>query len=183
MRRSGSSLGSFLGQKLRLRRSDLRLLVAAGAAGAIGGSFGAPLTGAFYAFEIILGAYSIAGAGPIFAASIVGVLTTHFILGAPYQISTPLTQPLTLTDYPLLFGLAACSAAFGIFAMRAAGLSEKALQATHVPVWARPVLGGVLMAALATVTPQVLERAGRARAQHRHSLSSLRAGGCFSFSK
>jgi len=152
----GSSLGSFLGQKLRLRRSDLRLLVAAGAAGAIGGSFGAPLTGAFYAFEIILGAYSIAGAGPIFAASIVGVLTTHFILGAPYQISTPLSQPLTLADYPLLFGLAACSAAFGIFAMRAAGLSEKALQATHLPVWARPVLGGLLMAALAIVTPQVL---------------------------
>ena len=152
----GSSLGSFLGQKLRLRRSDLRLLVGAGAAGAIGGSFGAPLTGAFYAFEIILGAYSIAGAGPIFAASIVGVLTTHFILGAPYQISTPLIHSLTLPDYPLLFGLAACSAAFGISAMRAAGVSEKALEATHVPVWVRPVIGGLLVAALATVTPQVL---------------------------
>jgi CIC family chloride channel protein len=152
----GSALGSFLGQKLRLRRSDLRLLVGAGAAGAIGGSFGAPLTGAFYAFEIILGAYSIAGAGPIFAASIVGVLTTHFIAGAPYQISTPLIPPLTLPDYPLLFGLAACSAAFGISAMRAAGVSEKALEATHVPVWVRPVIGGLLVAALATVTPQVL---------------------------
>ena len=58
----GSGLGSFLGQKLRLRRSDLRLLVGAGAAAAIGGSFGAPLTGAFYAFEVVLGSYSIAGA-------------------------------------------------------------------------------------------------------------------------
>ena len=130
MRRSAPSLGSFLGQKLRLRRSDLRLLVAAGAAGAIGGSFGAPLTGAFYAFEIILGAYSIAGAGPIFAASIVGVLTTHFHRRrALSDDTTPLDPPLTLPTIPLLFGLAACSAAFGIFAMRAAGLSEKALQA------------------------------------------------------
>ncbi|MGO9430406.1 chloride channel protein [Rhodoblastus sp.] len=152
----GSGLGSYFGQKLGVRRSDLRLLVGAGAAAAIGGSFGAPLTGAFYAFEIILGAYSIAGAGPIFAASIVGVLTTHILAGAPYQISTPPIEPLTLGGYPALLGLAACAAALGIAAMRAAGLSEKALEATKLPVWARPVIGGFFVAALAVVTPQVL---------------------------
>ncbi len=174
----GSALGSFLGQKLHLRRSDLRLLVGAGAAGAIGGSFGAPLTGAFYAFEIILGAYSIAGAGPIFAASIVGVLTTHFIAGAPYQIPTSLIQPLTLPDYPLLFGLAACSAAFGISAMRAAGVSEKALESTHVPVWARPVIGGTPGGrSCHGHTAGSWGGAGRSRAQHCDSLPPLRAGG------
>jgi chloride channel protein, CIC family len=152
----GSSLGSFLGQALRLRRSDLRLLVGAGAAAAIGGAFGAPLTGAFYAFEVILGSYSIAAAGPVFAASIVGVTVTRFLAGAPYQIKTPPVEPLTLLGYPALFGLAACAVAVGVTAMRAAGASERALQATSAPVWARPVFGGVAVAALATVTPQVL---------------------------
>jgi CIC family chloride channel protein len=152
----GSSLGSFLGQKLRLRRSDLRLLVGAGAAAAIGGSFGAPLTGAFYAFEVVLGSYSIAAAGPIFTASIVGVLVTHFLAGAPYQISTPAVDPLKLSGYPALFGLAACAVAIGVLAMRGAGASERALQSTRTPVWARPVIGGLAVAALATITPQVL---------------------------
>ncbi len=152
----GASLGSFLGQQLRLRRSDLRLLVGAGAAAAIGGSFGAPLTGAFYAFEIILGTYSIAGAGPIFTASIVGVLITHMLTGAPYQITTPPIPPLLPAFYPVLLGLAALSTALGVAAMRAAGLSERALRATKIPVWAQPAIGGLFVAALASITPQVM---------------------------
>ena len=152
----GSSLGSYFGQKLHLRRSDLRLLVGAGAAAAIGGSFGAPLTGAFYAFEVILGSYSISAAGPVFAASIIAVMTTHFLAGAPYQINTPPVDPLTAAGYPALFGLAACAVALGVVAMRAAGAAERALQATAIPVWARPVVGGLAVAALAGVTPQVM---------------------------
>jgi CIC family chloride channel protein len=102
----GAGLGSFFGQKLRLRRNDLRLLVAAGAAAAIGGAFNAPLTGAFYGFEVALGGYSIAGAAPIFAASITGMLVTRFIASAPYQIETPSLHPLVLSSYLTLIGLA-----------------------------------------------------------------------------
>ncbi|MDI4642454.1 chloride channel protein [Rhodoblastus acidophilus] len=152
----GSSLGSALGQKLRLRRGDLRLLVGAGAAAAIGSAFGAPLTGAFYAFEVVLGSYSIAAAGPVFAGSIVGVLVTRFISGAPYQIDTPPVQPLTLLGYPALFGVAACAVVIGVTAMRLAGASERALQATSAPAWAKAVIGGAAVASLATITPQVL---------------------------
>ena len=152
----GAGLGSYLGQKLRLRRGDLRLLVGAGAAAAIGSAFGAPLTGAFYAFELVLGAYSIAAAGPVFAASIIGVLVTRLLAGAPYQIDTPPISPLTLFGYPALFGLAACSVALGVTIMRLAGASERALQATSAPPWMRPIIGGAAVAALATVTPQVL---------------------------
>lgn len=152
----GSSLGSFFGQNLRLRRGDLRLLVGAGAAAAIGSAFGAPLTGAFYAFEVVLGTYSIAAAGPVFAASIIGVLVTKFVSGAPYQIVTPPVQPLTFLQYPVLFVLAGCSVALGVSVMRLAGASERALQTTSAPIWSRPLLGGAAVAALATVTPQVL---------------------------
>ncbi len=174
----GSGLGSFLGQKLRLRRSDLRLLVGAGAAAAIGGSFGAPLTGAFYAFEVVLGSYSIAAAGPIFTASIVGVLVTHFLAGAPYQINTPAVDPLKLSGYPALFGLAACAVAIGVVAMRGAGASERALQSTRTPVWARPVIGGLAVAALATITPQVLGAGhGALGAEHFRPFSACGARG------
>src|SRR5579885_2845550 len=49
----GSGLASWLGAAFKLRRSDMRTLVACGSAGAISAAFGAPLTGAFYAFELI----------------------------------------------------------------------------------------------------------------------------------
>src|SRR3569833_2783604 len=60
----GGAVASRLGVWLNLRRADLRLLVGAGAGAAIAAAFGAPLTGAFYAFEIIIGAYTVAGVAP-----------------------------------------------------------------------------------------------------------------------
>ena len=152
----GSGLGSFLGKMLRLRRGDLRLLVGAGAAAGIGSAFGAPLAGAFYAFELVLGNYSIASAGPVFVGSLVGVFVTRILSGAPYQIDTPPVAALTLANYPVLMGVAVFSVLIGVAAMRLSGLSERFVQTSPVPVWARPVLGGVAVAALAVVTPQIL---------------------------
>ena len=60
----GAGVASYLGVRSRLRRQDLRVLVGCGAGGAIAAAFGAPLTGAFYAFELIIGAYSLANAIP-----------------------------------------------------------------------------------------------------------------------
>nr|WP_246781347.1 chloride channel protein [Rhodoblastus sphagnicola] len=152
----GAALGSTLGQKLRLRRGDLRVLVGAGAAAAIAGAFNAPLTGAFYGFEVVLGAYSISGAAPIFAAAISGTLVTKLVATAPYQIEAPPLQSLVWSSYILLIGLAALTSALGIFTMRAAGFAEKALDATRIVPLFRPVIGAVIVASLATFTPQVL---------------------------
>jgi Voltage gated chloride channel len=51
----GSGFASWLGKAFRLRRGDMRTLVACGSAGAIGAAFGAPLTGAFYALNSFWG--------------------------------------------------------------------------------------------------------------------------------
>src|ERR1700690_4620063 len=60
-----SGLASWVGRAFRLRRRDLRILVGWGAAGAIAGAFGAPLGGAFYAFELVIGSYSVASLAPV----------------------------------------------------------------------------------------------------------------------
>ena len=91
----GAGVASYLGVRSRLRRQDLRMLVGCGAGGAIAAAFGAPLTGAFYAFELIIGAYSLANAIPVFAATLAASLTTQAIIGAPYDITAPDVAPLT----------------------------------------------------------------------------------------
>lgn len=68
------ALGSQLAGELRLRRNEVRMLVGCGAAGAISAAFDAPLTGAFYAFELIIGVYSIGLLAPVIAAAIAGSL-------------------------------------------------------------------------------------------------------------
>ena len=54
-----------LGRGFHLRRADQRIMVGCGAAAAIAGAFGAPLAGAFYAFELVIGGYTPASLTPV----------------------------------------------------------------------------------------------------------------------
>src|ERR1700690_3191729 len=72
-----SGLGASLGRGFHLRRADQRLMVGCGAAAAIAGAFGAPLAGAFYAFELVLGGYTPASLTPVGVASVVGYFVAH----------------------------------------------------------------------------------------------------------
>ncbi len=152
----GAGVASYLGVRSRLRRQDLRILVGCGAGGAIAAAFGAPLTGAFYAFELIIGAYSLANAIPVFAATLAATLTTQAIIGAPYDITSPPVAPLTFVDYGALIGLGLVAAAVGVGAMRVAALIERAFRAVIRRRLIRPVVGGLIVGSMALYTPQVL---------------------------
>src|SRR5271170_6852414 len=152
----GAGLASYLGVRSRLRRQDLRMLVGCGAGGAIAAAFGAPLTGAFYAFELIIGAYSLANAIPVFAATLAASLTTQAVIGAPYDITAPAVAPLTFPHYGALIGLGLVAAAVGVGAMRVAALIERAFRAAIPWRLIRPPVGGLMVGAMALYTPQVL---------------------------
>jgi CIC family chloride channel protein len=152
----GAGVASYLGVRSRLRRQDLRVLVGCGAGGAIAAAFGAPLTGAFYAFELIIGAYSLANAIPVFAATLAASLTTQAIIGAPYDITAPTVAPLTFVDYGALIGLGLVAAAVGVAAMRVAALIERAFRWAIPSRLFRPVVGGVMVGWMALYSPQVL---------------------------
>ena len=152
----GAGVASYLGVRSRLRRQDLRMLVGCGAGGAIAAAFGAPLTGAFYAFELIIGTYSLANAIPVFAATLAASLTTQSIIGAPYDITAPAVAPLTFLDYGALIGLGLVAAAVGVGAMRVAALIEWAFPAAIPWRLIRPVVGGLIVGSMALYSPQVL---------------------------
>ena len=152
----GAGVASYLGIRSRLRRQDLRMLVGCGAGGAIAAAFGAPLTGAFYAFELIIGAYSLANAIPVFAATLAAALTTEAVIGAPYDIAAPAVAPLTFPHYGALIGLGLVAAAVGVGAMRVAALIERAFRAAIPWRLIRPPVGGLMVGAMALYTPQVL---------------------------
>jgi chloride channel protein, CIC family len=150
----GAGAASLLGQFLNLRRNDLRLIVGCGAAGAIAAAFGAPITGAFYAYELIVGVYSVASAAPILAASLAAALTAQNLGGAPYSLEVAKVGAVGLEQYLALMGLALIVSVIGIVVMRSSTLFERLF--TWMPVWLRPVVGGVCVGAMAIVTPQVL---------------------------
>src|SRR5215813_12886439 len=93
-----SGIASTIGRAFRLRRSDMRVLVGCGAAAAIAGAFGAPLGGAFYGFELIIGSYSIASLAPVGMASLVGYLTARIFTPDRLGIDTGTVSSLAVHD-------------------------------------------------------------------------------------
>ena len=152
----GSGAASLLGQVLNLRRNDLRLIVGCGAAAAIAAAFGAPITGAFYACELIVGVYSVGSAAPILAASLAGALTAQYLGGAPYSLEVPRVSSVGLEQYLALIVLSLITAGIGIAVMRSSSLFERLFVQSWLPVWIRPAIGGVCVGAMAIITPQVL---------------------------
>jgi len=152
----GSGAASLIGQFLNLRRNDLRLIVGCGSAAAIAAAFGAPITGAFYACELIVGVYSVGSAAPILAASLAGALTAQYLGGAPYSLEVSHVGSVGLEQYLALVGLALIVAVIGILVMRSSSLFERVFAQKWLPVWVRPVIGGICVGGLAIVTPQVL---------------------------
>jgi CIC family chloride channel protein len=153
----GGALASLTGRAFNLRRSDLRTFVGAGAGAAIAAAFGAPLTGAFYAFEIIIGSYTIANIAPVVAATLAATLMTRLANFEPMVVRIGASQDLQLSHYLLFAGLGLVSAFFGIAVMRMVGLTEtltSRLPSAVRPI--RPLAGGVLLAGLALIAPQTL---------------------------
>lgn len=157
-----AGIASRLGSAFEMRRSDLRTLVGCGSAAAIAAAFGSPLTGAFYAYELVIGTYTIASLAPVVVAALCGSLVARALAPNPALIDvgalalgkgTALGAADTLPC--LLLGLVCAGLAVAL--MRGVTWVENGVRATRLPVPLRPVLGGLCIGLLAWVTtPQVL---------------------------
>jgi CIC family chloride channel protein len=134
----------------------MRILVGAGAGAAIGAAFSAPLTGAFYAFEIVIGAYTPAAIAPVAAACISAVLLIRVAGIEAYVVALPGARAITTVDYLLYAALGLICAFIGIAVMRGVTFLESHVRRSFIPEAWRPAIGGLLLIPLAMITPQAL---------------------------
>lgn len=152
-----SMFGSHAGRRLAARRNDMRLLVACGAAGAISAAFSAPLAGAFYAFEVVLGAYTSAGLVPVIASAVTGWLVARQLTHQSFLMVPGFPSPVSveMIGQTVLIGI--ICAFVSVLVMLAVAFSERCFQRiTAFKGFLRPILGGFLLGGLALLTPTVL---------------------------
>ena len=151
-----SGIASRLGMAFRLRRVDLRILVGCGAAGAISGAFGAPLAGAFYGFELIIGGYSPNSLAPVGVAALIGYLVAHAI--GPAEVGVVAPQQMTIAAHDLVIAatIGLLAAMLGIMLMRGVAACETLFLRLQVRPALRTMTGGFVVGLLALVSPQVM---------------------------
>ncbi len=151
-----SGLAAALGRGFHLRRADQRIMVGCGAAAAIAGAFGAPLAGAFYAFELVIGGYTPASLTPVGVAAVAGYFVAHGFAPLSLGIGVGPVGNMLGRDLAVAGLLGVLAALFGIAIMRGVALCETLLSKTGLWPPLRPALGGLAVGLLALISPQVM---------------------------
>jgi chloride channel protein, CIC family len=132
------------------------VLVGCGSAGAIAAAFGAPLTGAFYAFELVIGNYAPAMLAPIAMAALSGTLVVRSISGEEAIFGLDAQVHIEGMDYALFAALGVAAAGIAIATMVGVTRIERLVRRQTIPSWLRPTMGGAAVGLVATIYPQVL---------------------------
>jgi len=155
----GAAIASLFSSWFRLGDERRRNLAAVAAGGAIAATFNAPIAGALFALEEILGKFE----GRNFSSVVIGAVAATAVsrsmrgdapaFGVPagYTLGSPLELPLYL-----VMGLLA--AVLAVATIRVLIGSEDLLDRWRVNPWLRPALGGLAVGSLALVLPEVLGR-------------------------
>ncbi len=152
----GSAIGSFTGQLLKASRRRLRTFIGCGAAGGIAATFNAPIAGALFAVEVILGEFGVSQFSPIVISSVLATLVARHYFGAGPVFAVPayrLASSLELIPYALLGAL--CGLVSFAF-IRALGASEDYFdKQSKAPAWLRPAMGGLLVGLIGLFLPHI----------------------------
>jgi len=152
----GASVFSSIGQYFQLRRADLRVFVTAGAGAAIAAAFNAPLAGAFYGYELILGSYMPRALAPVCAAALTAAIVQRSMGFQPasFEIAHDLVFKQRSYMFFALMGVAA--AGLAVITMKLVTWTEASLRRAPMADWLRPVVGGFVLSWIALIFPQVL---------------------------
>ncbi|GGF30886.1 chloride channel protein [Aliidongia dinghuensis] len=152
----GAGFCSNIGHRLSLRRDDMRTLVGCGAAAAIAAAFDAPLAGAFYAFELIIGNYAVANLAPVLLAALAGTFTARDLIGEDLAFATSRAGHLGTPDYFLFVPVGLGAAGLGMIVMQGVTATEQWMRRQAIPPWVRPPIGGLVVGIVALIYPRVL---------------------------
>ncbi|WP_066517606.1 chloride channel protein [Curtobacterium ammoniigenes] len=155
----GSALASSFGQAIRVPENRLRILVACGAGGGIAATFNAPITGVFFAAEIILRELSVEALFAVMVSAMVADAVAIPFLGSQaflsqFPLHTALQHPGNYVLVALLAVIAALiGQGFSKFLYLIEDLFDRLWQGR--PEWARPAVGGVLVGLIILALPQM----------------------------
>jgi CIC family chloride channel protein len=149
----GATMGSTMGQWLRLPQDWVKTLVACGAAGGISATFNAPIAGVFFAHEIILGRILTRHFGFVVISSVIASVVAHILLGTHQTFATPAYVLNNYWELVLYFILGILSAFVAIAFIRTLYKIEDFFDAMKIPEYVKPAVGGLAVGAIGFFYP------------------------------
>ena len=140
----GSALGSVIGQRFQFSEERIRTLVACGSAAGIAATFNAPIAGAIFALEVILGRFTVRYFGAVVISAVSASVVAHQFLGNDFTFEVPSYQMNHLAEIPVYIVLGVLSALWAVLFIRVLYKTEGVFDHWRVPLPVKTALGMVL---------------------------------------
>jgi len=151
-----ATAASKCGQLAKWQPYRLRLLVACGAAAGIAAAYNAPVAGAVFAAQIVLGNFSMNLFAPLVFASVVATMVSRSFFGIEPQYQVPTHLEFThVSQLPWFLLLGLFAGMLGAAFLKLLRNSELLFSRVPQPLYVRMALGGLIVGAIATGFPQV----------------------------
>jgi chloride channel protein, CIC family len=153
----GASFASAIGQALKLTSTELRIMVACGASGAIAATFNTPIAGAIFALELLLLEFRTRSFIPLIISTVFATMISRIFLGDyptfdivfEYRMENPY-------ELGLYLGLGVLAGLAGVLFIKAFYKIEDAFDSISIPMYAKPVIGGLFVGAIGLFYPHAM---------------------------
>jgi CIC family chloride channel protein len=154
----GSAIGSLCGRTFGFSPDRMRVLVGAGAGAAISAAFNAPIAGAFFALEEILGSLAVTAFPPVVVASVIAAVISRALFGNHPAFPIPIEYSYGLAREVFLFFplLGVVTGAVAALFVRVFFGVETLIKRIRLPRSAIPWLGGGLVGVLVVISRGLL---------------------------
>lgn len=149
---TGASIGSNIGQLLRLNFKQIITLIGMGAAAALAAIFQAPLTGIVFALEVLMIDLSLGALVPLIISSFVAILTSFFILGQAVEYTAVISEGFIPANALYYVGLGLFAGVISAYFLKVTFTVEKRFSKVKSP-WRRFIIGAGLLGLLIYIFP------------------------------
>ncbi len=144
---TGASIGSNLGRWLKLEYKQVVMLIGMGGAAALASIFQAPMTGIFFALEVLMIDLSLGALIPIICSSFTAILTSYLFLGQAVEYNAVISEGFIPSNALYYIGLGIFVGLISAYFLKVTFSMEKRFKRIESP-WKRFLIGAVMLGVL-----------------------------------
>ena len=151
---TGGSIGSNIGQFLKLNQKQINVLIGMGGASALAAIFQAPITGVIFAMEVFMIDISMTALVPILISAFCAILTSYYFLGKAVEYEIIISESFIPANSLYYVGLGLVVGLISAYFMRIYFDVGKKFSKFQNP-WLRFIIAGFGLGALIFVFPSL----------------------------
>lgn len=151
---TGGSIGSNIGQLLKLNQKQINVLIGMGGASALAAIFQAPITGVIFAMEVFMIDLSMTALIPIIISAFVAILTSYYFLGRAVEYEITIVESFIPSNSLYYIGLGLIVGLVSAYFMKVYFDVDKKFKKFSNP-WLRFIIASLGLGALIYVFPSL----------------------------